>query len=129
MPRLSDLMPSPFLKAKDVPREGLTLTIDRVERGQMMDVRTQKPKVVHTAYWKEPGVKPLTLNHVNINTLIMWYGDIDVAEMVGKTVHLIRVYGESFGKAGWMVRIEPPEEPDEEESEERAAPPADEIPF
>ncbi len=131
MTKLSDLNPSNFLKPKDIPRDGLELTIRRIEKGTLTDARTKQTKTVYTAHWQEPGVKPLTLNKVNTNTLIAWFGDVDIEELAGKPVRLMRVWGESFGKAQWQIRIDPPDEIEEEGESEApgsAAPDEGETP-
>ncbi len=134
MTKLSDLNPSNFLKPKDIPRDGLELTIRRIEKGTLTDARTKQTKTVYTVHWQEAGVKPLTLNKVNVNTLIAKFGDLDVDAMAGKVVNVIRVWGEAFGKAQWLIRIEPPDEigdeaPEGEETPGSAAPGEGEIPF
>lgn len=124
--KASDMFPSAYLKAKDIPREGIMLTIKQIDRGAITDMKSQKQKVVYSLLFAEPGVKPLTLNKTNVNTLVAWYGE-ETNDWIGKPVTLIRVMSESFGKMAWTVRVEPPDE-DEPEPDQPAGEP-DEIPF
>lgn len=69
MPRLSDLYPSRYLKADDLPEEGIIVTIRSVELEKMTDGK-DKPVI----YFDEIE-KGLVCNKTNANTIGKMYGD------------------------------------------------------
>lgn len=69
MARLSELYPSKYLAAGDLPDEGLVLTIRHMEVEKMRD-GTDKPVL----YFDEEG-KGLALNKTNAKTIEKLYGD------------------------------------------------------
>jgi hypothetical protein len=86
---IDEMFPSRFLKAADLPRKGLTLTIDAVELEQLGD----ESKWI--LYFVEAGSKPLVLNKTNGLAISDAHGK-RVAEWSGQKIHL-RVEKVPFG--------------------------------
>ncbi len=126
MPKVSEMFPSKFMKPRDVPKSGLTLTIKSVEAGTLLDRKSGEVKAVYSLNFVEPGTKPLTLNKVNAGSLAERYGD-STDDWLGKPIPLIRVLADVFGKSKWVIRVEPLEEEEAEETEDEDTNP--EIPF
>ena len=110
------MFPSKYLKARDIPREGLDATIGTVQEGSLPDARTHESKTVYSLIFSD-GVKPLTLNRTNQKIMIAKFG-WNTDNWIGKTVHLMRTLGQSFGKMKWLVVIEPPDNYTGEEEED-----------
>ena len=130
MPRLSLLKKSSYIKPKDVGKEGLMLTIARVQGGEFTDRQTGKTTKTNELTFIETEMR-LTLNNANIDALAALFGDIMVETLPGKQVHVIRVKAMVYGEMKWVVRIEPPDDLEEDADDDglREPLPEDEIPF
>lgn len=109
------MFPSKYLKARDIPREGLNATIGAIKEGTLPDARTHESKTVYSLVFD--NAKPLTLNRTNHKIMIAKFG-FNTDDWIGKTIHLMRMLGQSFGKMKWLVMIEPPDNYTGEEEED-----------
>jgi hypothetical protein len=113
--KLSETTPSPWLKESDLPGSGsdpdacAEVTIATAEykpngfgEGKPSLDLTFKPGA------DIPDGKTLGLNVTNRRTLAMIFGDIDVEELVGKRIRLVReMTNNAQGQPCWGVRIRP----------------------
>lgn len=104
MPKLSDLFPSTYLKADDIPDEGLIVTItgcEMVELGMGADKET-KPCLS----FKEEK-KGLVCNKTNCQTIATLTGSDDTDDWEGHKIKLITMEVAFQGKMGMAIRVSP----------------------
>jgi hypothetical protein len=134
MPKLSSMIKSSYLKPKDVPKDGLTLTIKKVQRGSFTDRKTGETSQTDELVFVELP-KRLSLNNANLEALIAHFGDILSEQMPDKEIRVVRVRAMVYGEMKWVVRIEPPDdlkdgdEEDETDLGEGARLADEEMPF
>jgi hypothetical protein len=133
--KLSTKFSSPYLKAVDIPRRRLRVTIV-----EFVDEWMGSPRECKTVLYFEGTDKGLVLNKTNAATLQKAFGD-DTDAMIGRVVDLVVKPGSFQGEDIDVVRIEvpaeqPPPRPGDAELNRRldeAAPSAhpgdDDIPF
>ncbi len=115
------------MKPKDVGKDGLFLTIRRVQAGEFKDQRTGEITKTNELAFSETD-KRVTLNNANIDALTALFGDVLAEDLPGKQVHLIRVKAMVYGEMKWVVRIEPPDDLEEDDQPE-PLPDDEEVPF
>lgn len=126
---INNAFPSKYIKSSEVPEEGLTLAIDRVEIEDVDGKGAHKPVV----YFRK-AKKGLALNVTNAKKITSILGTADSDEWVGRSITLYQSETEYQGDTVACVRVraakngaplpapKPKPEPEPEVTE-------DEIPF
>lgn len=78
---LNDFSKSNYLSGKDLPPDGLVLTVAKFDVIDMKD-GTRKPAV----FWQEGHMKPLLLNKTNRTRLTAIFRSDDTQRMIGQKV-------------------------------------------
>lgn len=86
MPKLSEVFKSDYLKAEDIPEEGMVLTISGVEIKELGQGKDKETKPVLS--FKEIE-KSLVCNKTNCNTVHKLTGSDDTDDWVGHKVRLL----------------------------------------
>ena len=135
--KMSEAFPSKYLKAEDLKGQRITVTIARVEMGEIGDGDSREQKPVVYFQGKEKG---LVLNKTNAANISYMYGD-ETNDWTGSQIKLFTMIVPFQGRQVPAIRIAPPpgvsmegaKEPDGRST--LTAPPAqardldDEIPF
>lgn len=88
MAKLSEVFPSAYLKADEIPEEGMVLTISEVEIKELGQGSDKQVKPVLSFEEVEKG---LVCNKTNCNTLVKLTGSDDTDDWAGHKVRLIAV--------------------------------------
>ncbi len=115
---IDEMFPSKYLRAADLPRKGMTLTIDAVEQEQLGN----DDKWV--LYFTDGEKRGLVLNKTNALTISDGFGK-KVADWSGKTIHLRKERVPFQGGRVDAIRVSPIEFDDklpfgDEENDEAA---------
>lgn len=101
MPKVSDMMPSKWLKASDVDEDGIILTIRTVEEETIGQGANAEDKWV--LYFKELD-KGMVLNKTNMTTIAKLCGD-ETDEWEGKRITLYSTETLFEGKTVECIRV------------------------
>ena len=105
---MNEVYPSKYIKAADLREKEVSVTIDRVEMGEMGD-GTMKPVVYFQGH-----TKGMVCNKTNSNAISSAYG-FESNDWTGKQLILFQQWVEFQGKSDWAIRVKPPI-PDKTES-------------
>ena len=97
---IGNAFPSKFVKASEVPEEGLTLTIDRVEIEDVDGKGSHKPVL----YFRK-AKKGLVLNVTNSKKIAALVGSQETDEWAGKTITLYQSETEYAGDTVPCIRV------------------------
>ena len=97
---INTAFPSKYVKAAEVPEEGLTLTIDRVEMEDVDGKGSHKPVV----YFRK-AKKGLVLNVTNSKKIQQLAGSPDTDDWSGKTITLYQSETEYAGDTVPCIRV------------------------
>jgi hypothetical protein len=106
--KTDEMFPSRWLKAKDIPKGGLAVTIKSLVAGTLADRKTGEVRRVYSITFDEIK-KPLTLNKVNAEAIAAWYGN-ETDGWIGQPITLVRLRAQVFDRVQWVVRVQPPED-------------------
>jgi len=98
--------PSTYLRGADLPKEGATVTIEKVKIGVMIAAYGEEPKERVVVFFVK-AKKPLVLNITNAKAIAKLYGG-EMNEWIGKQVHLYAEWGKYFGEYQPAVRVKKP---------------------
>lgn len=128
---INNAFPSKYVKASEVPEEGLTLTIDRVEVEDVDGKGGHKPVV----YFRK-AKKGLVLNVTNSKKIQQILGSPDTDDWNGRTVTLYQSETEFQGDTVPCIRVRaakngstPAEQPKPEPPRARQELTDDDVPF
>jgi hypothetical protein len=102
MPKLSEVFPSKYLKADDIPEEGLVLTISGVEMEELGQGRDKETKPVLSFKEEEKG---MVCNKTNCNTIHKLSGSDDTDDWVGHKIRLITLEVDFQGTMTNSIRV------------------------
>lgn len=102
MAKLSTVFPSAYLKADEIPEEGMVLTISEVEIKELGQGADKQVKPVITF---EEVEKQLVCNKTNCNTLVKLTGSDDTDDWAGHKVRLIAMEVQFGGDLVNSIRI------------------------
>lgn len=102
--KLSAKFSSPYLKAVDIPRRRLRVTI-----GEFVDEWMGNPRECKTVVYFEGLDRGMVLNKTNAGTLQKAFGD-ETDAMIGRVIDLVVKPGSFQGEDIDVVRIEVPAE-------------------
>ena len=102
MAKLSELYPSNYLKADDLPDEGLSMTIKTVEVEKMGD--DQKP-VIYFKEKNETEEKGLVLNKTNADAIAQLTGSDDTDDWEGQRITIYPTETAFQGKTVPCIRV------------------------
>jgi hypothetical protein len=98
---IDDAFPSKYIKSSEVPEDGVTLVIDRVEEEDVDGKGAHKPVV----YFRNTK-KGLPLNKTNSNKIKQLLGTRETDEWVGRPITLYRseteYQGERYNRMLWI---------------------------
>lgn len=97
---INTAFPSKYIKAAEVPEEGLALVIDRVDVEDVDGKGTHKP----VAYFRK-AKKGLVLNVTNAKKIASLLGSQDTEEWAGKPVTLYQSETEYAGDTVACIRV------------------------
>jgi hypothetical protein len=98
---LDDAFPSKYLKASDLPEEGvMSLTIDKVEIQEIGMEKQRKPVISF-----EESEKGFVCNKTNANTIARIIGSRNTDDWHGKTIKLFRTEVEFQGEMVESIRV------------------------
>lgn len=102
MPKLSELFPSAYLKADEIPEEGMVLTISEVEIKELGQGKDKETKPVVSFRELEKG---LVCNKTNCNTIHKLTGSDDTDDWVGHKIKLITLEVDFQGTMTNAIRV------------------------
>ena len=102
MPKLSELFPSAYLKADEIPEGGLIVTIDGVEMAELGQGKDKETKPVVSFKELEKG---LVCNKTNCNTIHKLTGSDDTDNWVGHKIKLITLEVDFQGTMTNAIRV------------------------
>lgn len=101
MPKLSDMFPSKWLSAADLPDDGVVVQIIGIDQERVGQGQDAEDKWILSFKGAKKG---LVLNKVNTNIIAKLYGD-DTDEWEGKLIHLYPTETEYQGKMVDCIRV------------------------
>lgn len=131
MPKLSEVFKSDYLKADDIPEEGIVLTITGCEIVELGQGKDKESKPVLTFKELEKG---LVCNKTNCNTIHKLTGSDDTDDWVGNKIRLITLEVDFQGTMTNAIRVsskpvKPAAKPVAKPAQEEDAVSDDDIPF
>jgi hypothetical protein len=102
MPKLSELFPSTYLKADEIPDEGMILTITGVELAELGQGKDKETKPVISFREVEKG---LVCNKTNCNTIHKLTGSDDTDDWVDHKIKLITLEVDFQGTMTNAIRV------------------------
>lgn len=127
MPKLSEVFKSEYLKADDIPEEGMVLTISDVEIKELGQGKDKEVKPVISFKEIEKG---MVCNKTNCNTIHKLTGSDDTDDWVGHNIRLITLEVDFQGTMTNAIRVS--SKPIKAAASKSVAPPADpddDVPF
>lgn len=127
MPKLSEVFKSEYLKADDIPDEGMVLTISEVEIKELGQGKDKEVKPVISFKEIEKG---MVCNKTNCNTIHKLTGSDDTDDWVGHKIRLITLEVDYQGTMTNAIRVS--SKPIKAAASKSVAPPVDpddEVPF
>lgn len=97
---INNAFPSKYIKSSEVPEEGLTVSIDRVEMEDVDGKGTHKPVV----YFRK-AKKGLALNVINSKKIASLLGSPDTDEWAGKAITLYQSETDYQGDTVACIRV------------------------
>lgn len=90
-----------------LPNREITLTIERIVDGKVVDTASGKDKIETLCYWTDKAVKPMILNVTNKKTICKLYKTKDTEQLAGKSVTIGIERVKAFGDIYDALRIRP----------------------